>query len=247
MSFVHVGQVWYGFGWEIQLLETGFLAIFLCPPLDPRPFPRRPPPIAIIWLLRWLTFRIMLGAGLIKLRGDPCWRDLTCLYYHYETQPIPNPLSRSLHFMPHWFNRGGVLFNHLTELVAPWFVFGPRLARLAAGVLMTAFQVFLILSGNLSFLNWLTAGPRARLLRRRLPGAAASRPARACEPARAKRSPGRHACSRWSPAAVAVLVAVLSVAPGEQPALRPPGDEHVLRPARPREHLRRLRQRRPRA
>ena len=23
MSFVHVGQDWYGFGWEIQLLETG--------------------------------------------------------------------------------------------------------------------------------------------------------------------------------------------------------------------------------
>jgi hypothetical protein len=96
MSFVHVGQVWYAFGWEIQLLETGFLAIFLCPPLNPRPFPRRPPPIAIIWLLRWLAFRIMLGAGLIKLRGDSCWRHLTCLYYHYETQPIPNPLSRSL-------------------------------------------------------------------------------------------------------------------------------------------------------
>ena len=74
MSFVHVGQLWYGYGWEIQLLETGFLAIFLCPPLDPRPFPRSPPPRAIIWLLRWLIFRIMLGAGLIKLRGDPCWR-----------------------------------------------------------------------------------------------------------------------------------------------------------------------------
>ena len=92
-------------------LETGFLAIFLCPPLDPRPFPRRPPPREIIWLLRWLTFRIMLGAGLIKLRGDPCWRQLTCLFYHYETQPIPNPLSRTLHFMPGWFHRAGVLLQ----------------------------------------------------------------------------------------------------------------------------------------
>jgi hypothetical protein len=44
LSFVHIGQVWYGFGWEILLLETGFLAIFLCPLLDPRPFPRRAPP-----------------------------------------------------------------------------------------------------------------------------------------------------------------------------------------------------------
>ena len=212
MSFVHVGQVWYGFGWEIQLLETGFLAIFLCPPLDPRPFPRRPPPIAIIWLLRWLAFRIMLGAGLIKLRGDSCWRDLTCLYYHYETQPIPNPLSRSLHFMPHWFNRSGVLFNHLTELVAPWFVFGPRPARLAAGVLMTAFQVFLILSGNLSFLNWLTLVPVLAcfddaFLMRLLPG----RLVRASLHAEVVARPSR--VQQVVAAGVAALVAILSVAP----------------------------------
>src|ERR1041385_2127813 len=34
MSIVHIGQIWYGYGWEIQLLETGFLSIFLCPLLD---------------------------------------------------------------------------------------------------------------------------------------------------------------------------------------------------------------------
>jgi hypothetical protein len=51
MSIVHAGQDWYGYGWEIQLLETGFLAIFLVPLVDARPFPRRAPPIALIWLL----------------------------------------------------------------------------------------------------------------------------------------------------------------------------------------------------
>ncbi len=75
MSFVHVGQVWYGYGWEIQLLETGFLAIFLCPLTDMRPFPKRETPFLIIILFRWLVFRIMLGAGLIKLRGTEIWRD----------------------------------------------------------------------------------------------------------------------------------------------------------------------------
>src|SRR5437899_3332306 len=159
MSFVHVGQVWYGYGWEIQLLETGFLAIFLCPLIDPRPFPSRPPPTVVIWLFRWLIFRIMLGAGLIKLRGDPCWRDFTCLYYHYETQPIPNPLSWYAHFAPRWFHKGGLLFNHLAELIAPCFAFGPRLARHVSGLVMLTFQVFLILSGNLSFLNYLTIVP----------------------------------------------------------------------------------------
>ena len=129
MSFVHVGQDWYGYGWEVQLLETGFLAIFLCPLLDGRPFPRRPPPLVIIWLFRALIFRIMFGAGMIKMRGDESWRNLTALYYHFETQPIPNGLSRWFHFLPRGLLRGGTLFNHLAELVAPWFVFWPRLAR----------------------------------------------------------------------------------------------------------------------
>jgi hypothetical protein len=159
MSFVHVGQEWYGYGWEIQLTETGFLAIFLCPFLDPRPFPRHPPPLQIIVLFRWLAFRIMLGAGLIKLRGDEVWRNNTALYYHFETQPMPGPLSRWFHFMPRLALRMGVWFNWLAEIIAPWFVFWPRVMRHIAGIIIILFQVNLIVSGNLSFLNWLTMVP----------------------------------------------------------------------------------------
>ena len=159
MSFVHIGQIFYSYGWEIQLLETGFLAIFLCPLLDIRPFPKFQTPKQVIWLLRWLTFRIYIGAGLIKLRGDSCWRNLTCLYYHYETQPIPNPLSPYFHFTPKRFHKLGVLWNHFIELVVPWFVFYPQIGRYIAGILLISFQFILILSGNLSFLNWLTILP----------------------------------------------------------------------------------------
>jgi len=159
MSFVHVGQEWYGYGWEIQLTETGFLAIFLCPLLDLRPFPRHAPPVPIIVLFRWLICRIMLGAGLIKIRGDEIWRNGTALYYHFETQPIPGPLSRWFHFLPHTVLRSGVWFNWLAEIAAPLFVFWPRLARQIAGVAIVLFHVNIILSGNLSFLNWLTIIP----------------------------------------------------------------------------------------
>ena len=159
MSFVHVGQEWYGYGWEIQLIETGFLSIFLCPLLDMRPFPKRAPPFPVISLFRWLIFRMMLGSGLIKIRGDEIWRNGTALYYHFETQPIPGPLSRWFHFLPHAVLKTGVWFNFLAELVAPWFVFWPRLARHIAGSVIVLFQVTLILSGNLSFLNWLTILP----------------------------------------------------------------------------------------
>jgi hypothetical protein len=80
LSFVNVGQIFYGFGWGSILLEAGFLSMFLGGRSVQTPMP-------VIWLLRWLEFRIMFGAGLIKLRGDACWRNLTCLDYHYETQP----------------------------------------------------------------------------------------------------------------------------------------------------------------
>ncbi|MDB5120782.1 MAG: lipase maturation factor family protein [Sphingobacteriales bacterium] len=159
MSFVHVGQEWYGYGWEIQLTETGFLAIFLCPLLDLRPFPSQPPPFPIIFLFRWLTFRIMFGAGLIKFRGDEIWRNGTALYYHFETQPIPGPISRWLHFLPHTMLKIGVWFNWLAELAAPLFVFWPRHARHIAGSVIIIFQINIIISGNLSFLNWLTIIP----------------------------------------------------------------------------------------
>ena len=159
MSFVHVGQDWYGYGWEIQLLETGFLAIFLCPFGSIRPFPSRRPAPLVVGLFRWLIVRVMLGAGLIKMRGDPCWRDLTCLQFHYETQPNPNPFSRVLHFAPHVVATAGALFNHITELVMPFLLLFGRHATRIAGVCFVAFQVSLIISGNLVFLNWLTIVP----------------------------------------------------------------------------------------
>ncbi len=124
-SVVHVGQSWYGYGWEIQLLETGFLAIFLVPLLDPRPFPRRPPPMPVIFLFRWLIVRIMLGSALIKLRGDSCWRDLTALYYFFETQPIPNPCSRWFQFLPQPVLQAGTLLTFVAELVAPCSLSAP--------------------------------------------------------------------------------------------------------------------------
>jgi hypothetical protein len=212
MSFVHVGQDWYGYGWETQLLETGFLAIFLCPLLDARPFPRCAPPRLVIGLFRWLIFRIMLGAGLIKIRGDTCWRDFTALYYHFETQPIPNALSRWFHFLPRGVLRAGVVFNYLAELVAPWFVFWPRLARHVAGVVIVAFQVTLIIGGNLSFLNWVTIVPALACFddsfwEKILPRALVRRAERAAAEAQPSRP---MVVAGW---AIASLVAVLSVQP----------------------------------
>nr|XP_057917828.1 lipase maturation factor 1 [Doryrhamphus excisus] len=159
-SLVNVGQLWYSFGWESQLLETGFLAIFLCPVWTLSQVPRHcPPSLICIWTFRWLIVRIMLGAGLIKIRGDKCWRDLTCMDYHYETQPVPNPMSYYMHRSPWWFHRFETLSNHFIELIVPFFTFLGRRMCIANGVIQILFQATLIVSGNLSFLNWLTIVP----------------------------------------------------------------------------------------
>jgi hypothetical protein len=213
LSLHSIGQTFWSFGWEIQLLETGLLGALLCPMRTWRPFASaRAPDTSTIWLLRWLVVRIMLGAGLIKLRGDPCWRDLTCLVYHYETQPNPSPVSWVLHQLPRGAHVAGTLFNHIVELGAPLLVAGPRTARRVAGVLFIAFQVLLIMSGNLSFLNWLTIVPALacfddELVARILPARLRVRANAIVE--KAARSPSR-AHSRVA-RAFAVLVGVLSI------------------------------------
>ncbi len=148
-SIVNVGQTFYGFGWETLLLEAGFLAAFL----GSR---EAPPPLPVMVLFWWLVFRLEFGAGMIKMRGDASWRDLTALYYHHETQPMPNPLSRSAHLLPRWFHRFEVLANHVSQLVVPFLLFVPGPVGSIAGLVVVVTQAWLVLTGNFAWLNVLT-------------------------------------------------------------------------------------------
>ncbi len=158
-----VGGPWYSFGWEPQLAELSFHSLFLVPFLSLNPLPKRDVPAAVQWTIRWMLFRIMMGAGLIKLRSkDKKWNDLSAMDYFYETQPVPNPLSRYFHWMPRWWHKGEVLANHFVELIAPWFLILPSIPRpwcICGGLTQIVFQLILIMAGNLSFLNWLTMVP----------------------------------------------------------------------------------------
>ena len=148
LSIVNVGHPFYGFGWESLLLEMGALAAFLGSG-------RAAPPLLVILLLRWVLFRLEFGAGLIKLRGDPCWRNLTCLYYHHETQPMPNPLSWYFHHLPKVLHRMEVLGNHVAQLVVPFGLFLPQPVATVAAVIIVITQTWLVLSGNFAWLNFL--------------------------------------------------------------------------------------------
>lgn len=160
MSISSIGQTFYGFGWEMLLLEAGFLAAFL----GSRD---QPPSTVVIVLFWWLLFRLEFGAGMIKIRGGREWRDLTALMYHHETQPMPGPLSRQAHLLPAWFHKGEVLGNHFAQLIVPFFLFAPLLSRwvpgpvpqiigAAAAGIMILTQLWLIVTGNFAWLNWAT-------------------------------------------------------------------------------------------
>ena len=162
-SLMAVGGCWYGFGWEPQLAELGFHALFLVPMLSLNPISTTPVPLIVVWTIRWHLFRIMMGAGLIKFRsGDKKWKDLTTMQYFYETQPVPSLLTKTMHFMPAAWHKFEVLTNHFVEVVVPFFLilpFQPRQMLRFAGLLQMQFQTILICTGNLSFLNWLTMVP----------------------------------------------------------------------------------------
>lgn len=149
MSIVNVGQVFYGFGWEMLLLEAGFTVGFLRSH-------QVPPPHSILWLIAWLVFRLEFGAGMIKWRGDPAWRNLTAMFYHHQTQPMPGPFSRYAHLAPPWWHRCETAGNHGVQLVIPFFLFAPQPIASLAAVIIIATQLWLVLTGNFAWLNWLT-------------------------------------------------------------------------------------------
>src|SRR3954452_12767259 len=163
LSIVNVGQTFYAFGWESLLLEAGFLAAFLGPSSSAVPAP-------LVWLFRWLLFRLEVGPGLIKRRGARSCGVLTCLYYHHETQPMPNPLSWYFHHLPKPLHRIEVLGSHFAQLVAPILLFFPQPIAAASGLVMGVTQFWLVLSGNFSWLNLVTIVLTASALDDRLLG-----------------------------------------------------------------------------
>ncbi|WP_353987455.1 lipase maturation factor family protein [Ruicaihuangia caeni] len=149
LSIFSIGQTFYGFGWEMLLIEMGFTVAFLGSD-------QVPPPTTILLLICWLVFRLEFGAGMIKMRGDRAWRNLTAMYYHHETQPMPGPLSRQAHLLPKWFHRVEAAGNHAVQLVVPFLLFVPYPVGSIAAALIILTQLWLVFTGNFAWLNWAT-------------------------------------------------------------------------------------------
>jgi predicted DCC family thiol-disulfide oxidoreductase YuxK len=155
LSLCGAGQVFLGYQWDALLLETGLLAVFLAP-WGPAAPARPEPPRAARRLLGWLLFRLMFLSGFVKLAsGDPTWRSLTALTYHYQTQPLPTALAWYAHQLPLWFQEASCAAMFAFELLVPFLLFGPRRLRRAAAGGLIGFQLLIALTGNYTFFNLL--------------------------------------------------------------------------------------------
>jgi hypothetical protein len=145
------------------IIEATVLALFVVPwSILETPWSRsskslEEPSNLALALNRFLLFRLMFGAGLVKLLShDPTWVNLTALSYHQETQPIPSPLAWFVHHAPMWVHKGSAIFTFAAELIAPFFYFSPRRLRFAAAFISAVLHVGIALTGNYTFLNYLS-------------------------------------------------------------------------------------------
>ena len=158
LSLSTVCREFFSFQWDFLLLETGFLAIFFAPLAWVPWLARSPPPSRLmVWLLRWLLFRLMFGSGLVKLlSGDPTWKKLTALKFHYETQPLPTWIGWYAHQLPGWLQQTSTFLLLAVELALPFLIFAPRRVRRIPCAGFISLQLLILLTGNYCFFNWLT-------------------------------------------------------------------------------------------
>ena len=158
LSLTIAGQTFLSFQWDILLLEAGFLSIFLAP-WQLWPKRGREPPVsrAVLFLLKFLLFKLMVMSGVVKLTsGDDCWWNLTALDYHYWSQPLPTIFAWWTDQHPEWFKHFSVAFCLVVEIIVPIFFWAPRRLRLIACGLVVFLQIVIAVTGNYCFFNLLT-------------------------------------------------------------------------------------------
>ncbi|HMB69135.1 MAG TPA: lipase maturation factor family protein, partial [bacterium] len=161
LSLASACRTFLNFQWDALLLETGLLAILLAPwkLWAPGLAADRPPSRTAVLLLRVLLFKLMFLSGVVKLvSGDPTWRGLTALEYHYWTTCLPTWTGWYAHHLPARLHQVSVLAMLMVEIAVPFLVFAPvRRLRTAAAVVLLALQVGIAATGNYGFFNLLTA------------------------------------------------------------------------------------------
>ncbi len=161
LSLSVAGQDFLSFQWDALLLETGLLACLWAPAgwLPTLRLSEREPSVVVRWLLWLLLFKLMLLSGATKLlSGDPTWRSLSALDFHFETQPLPPWTAWYAHHLPPGVHRLMTLGMFGAELVLPFSIFAPprlRIVRIGGALGIMAFQLGIAATGNYGFFNLL--------------------------------------------------------------------------------------------
>jgi hypothetical protein len=160
LSLSVAGQEFLSFQWDALLLETGLLAILWAPATRLLGRGEREAPELARFLLVFLLFKLMFLSGATKLlSGDPTWRGLTALDYHFETQPLPPWTAWYAHHLPHGAHAVLTLLTLVVETGVPWLLLLParfRRLRLGAVTAIALLQLGIAATGNFGFFNLLT-------------------------------------------------------------------------------------------
>ncbi|UWZ84098.1 lipase maturation factor family protein [Occallatibacter riparius] len=157
LSFVTSAGDFSSYQSDGMLLEAGFISLFFAPPgLWPGLAAERPSSQISLWLLRWEWFRIYFESGIVKeLSGDPQWRNFTAMDEYYQNSPLPTWIGWYVQHLPHWFHAASVVGTLLLEFVLVWMLFFPRRVRLICFLIVTPWEIGVILTGNYAFLNYI--------------------------------------------------------------------------------------------
>ena len=157
VSFVCAAGDFSSYQSDGMLLEAGFISLFFAPRgLWPGLGVEHPPSRASLFLLRWEWFRIYFESGLVKmLSGDYSWRHLTAMDDYYQNGPLPTWIGWYVQHLPHWFHAGVAFMTLAAELGLVFLLFLPRRFKIAGFLILTPFQIVIILTANYTFLNYL--------------------------------------------------------------------------------------------
>jgi len=157
LSFVSAAGEFSNYQSDGMLLEAGFLGLFfvprgLMPGLGKSSLPSR----ASLFLLQWEWFRIYFESGMVKLlSGDRQWRTLTAMDHYYQNGPLPTWIGWYVEHFPHWFHAASAAGTLILELVLVWMLFLPRRVRIICFLIVTPWEIGIILTANYTFLNYL--------------------------------------------------------------------------------------------
>ena len=151
LSYVTAGRDFFWFQWDNLLLESTALALLLPVRAEAPPHP------FVVFLFRWLVFRLLFESGLAKVQGGAeSWFPLTAMAYYYETAPLPSLGGWYAHQAPVWAHRWTSALTLLGELLGPLLILGARPARRILFVLVVGFQVLIQGTANYGYFNVLS-------------------------------------------------------------------------------------------